>query len=276
LLGARKFSANGNIKLEEDPIIKEQIEVLYEILGDDIDDEIMQGFLIVCSRLVDNYGNHRTRELEKIFRTNTDDGKDCLKNSLKALSKSLGTYENYAFSYPVSIIPPNPIFPMLKMVGIENITKSVYRALDSKSKIRNSGELVEKYIMRTGKLPCAAPPKDPVLRSKPKFVHWCSYVKLPTPSDIQEGLQILPEWSDCKLRATIHSKNITDNTYMAYNGDRHDPNDKSLGFYGYFFELLTQDHPPLSGGEVQIKVFGEPMVAKLEKWCDKDNCWSMV
>ena len=61
---------------------------------------------------------------------------------------------------------------------------------------------------------------------------------------------------------------------MAYNGDWNDPDDKT--FHGYFFELLTQDHPPLPGGDVQIKVFGEPEVFKLEKWCDSDGCWNTV
>lgn len=264
--------------MDEDPIIEEQLGILDELLDGDVDNETLQGFLIICSRLVDNFGHHRTRELETIFRTSTDSGKACLKNSLKELSNKLGSYENYAASYPISIIPPRPAFPMLRIVGIESIAKFVYRVLDSRATIRGSGELVEAHIKRTGRLPNAEPPKEIVLRSKPSFVHWCSYVKLPTPEDAQHALQIKPEWSDCKLRATIQTKDIKNHSYMAYNGDRYDPDDadKVLGFYGYFFELLTQDHPPLLGGEVQIKVFGEPCVSKLEKWCDTKKAWDTV
>lgn len=264
--------------MEDDPITEDQIRVLSDILEGDIDNEILQGFLIVCSRLVDNFGHHRTRELEKIFRTNSDKGKTSLKDSLRELSKMLGSYDEYAGSYPVSIIPPVPAFPMLRIVGIENIAKQVYRVLDSNSEIRSSGEPVETYIKRTGRLPRAEPPKEPVLRSKPKFVHWCSYVKLATPKLTQDGLQIKSEWSDCQLRATLQTNDIKDHSYMAYNGDRFDPDDKEqiLGFYGYFFELLTQDHPPLFGGEVQIKVFGEPEVSRLEKWCNTNSCWNTI
>jgi len=264
--------------VEDDPITDEQIQILDDILEGDIDNETLQGFLIVCSRLVDSFGHHRTRELEKIFRTSTDKGRRSLKESLRELSKKLGSYDEYAVSYPVSIIPPLPAFPMLRIVGIENIAKQVYRVLDSNSKIRRSGELVESYIKRTGRLPKADPPKEPVLRSKPKFVHWCSYVKLSTPKLTQDGLQIKPEWSDCQLRATLQTADIIDHSYMAYNGDKFDPDDKeqAMGFYGYFFELLTQDHPPLLGGEVQIKVFGEPVVYKLEKWCNVNSCWNAI
>lgn len=262
--------------MNEDPITLEQIEILSEILEGDIDQGVLQGFLIMSSRLVDNFGHHRTKELVRVFRTDTDEGKSCLKRSLRDLSCHLGTYTEYAKSYPVSIIPPSPAFPMLKIIGIETITKYVYRVLDSKSKIRDTEELVENYIKRTGHLPWAKPPKDPVLRAKPKFVHWCSYVKLPTPTETQEALQILPEWSDCKIRATIKSDDIKGCAYMAYNGDRSDPNNDVLGFYGYFFEPLTQDHPPLAGGDVQINVFGDPKVHKLEKWCDINGCWVIV
>jgi len=261
---------------EDDPITAEQIQVLSEILGEKIEGNLLEGFLIVCSRLVDNFGHHRTQELEDIFQTKKDAGKRCLKNSLLALCNKLGSYENYALRYPVSIIPPKPAFPMLRMVGIEELSEFVYRILDSNSKIRESNELVEKYIIRTGELPWAKPPSEPVLRKKPKFVHWCSYVQLQTPREMQERLQILPEWSNCELRATLATRDIQEHAYMAYNGDHYDPDDKSLSFYGYFFEPLTQDHPPFPGGQVQIKVFGAPKVSMLEKWCHGEGSWNVI
>lgn len=262
--------------LENDPITTEQINILSMILGEDIEGDLLEGFLIVCSRLVDNFGHHRTHELEDIFQTNKEEGKSCLKKSLLALCKELGSYENYVLSYPVSVNPPNPAFPMLKILGVEKLSEVVYRVLDTSSRIKGSKELVEEYIIRTGELPWAEPPKEPVLRKKPKFVHWCSYVRFATPKDTQEGLQILPEWSNCELKATLATLDIREHVYMAYNGDHHDPDDESLGFYGYFFEPLTQDHPPLLGGQAQIKVFGAPKVLVLEKWCNKRGGWSIV
>ena len=262
--------------MEEDPITAEQIEVLSNILGEDIEGDLLDGFLIVCSRLVDNFGHHRTHELEKVFQTHKKEGRNCLKQSLIGLCHALVSYDNYAASYPVSIIPPKPAFPMLRIVGIERLAKFVYRVLDSNSQIRGSNESIESYIMRTGKLPYAEPPNAPVLRQKPTFVHWCSYLQFNSPEETQDNLQILPEWSNCELRATLSTKEIAEHTYMAYNGDHYDPNDKFLSFYGYFFEPITQDHPTLDGGDVQIKVFGAPTVSLLEKWHRETSQWQVI
>lgn len=262
--------------MHEDPITTEQIAVLSDLLEEPIQDDVLEGFLIMCSRLVDNFGHHRTHELARIFQTHKEEGKTCLKNSLLALTSRFDSYEKFAASYPVSIIPPRPVFPMMRIIGIENISKYVYRVLDSNSKIRDSEELVEDYIVRKGELPLAEPPAFPVLREKPKFVHWCSYVQFHTPQATQEHLQILKIWNNCELRATLSTRDITDHAYLAYNGDHHDPSNKSLGFYGYFFEPITQDHPPLEGGEVQIKVFGAPKVSLLEKWNNAEKKWKVV
>ena len=269
---------NGRISFvcQDDPITTEQIQMLSEILGEEIKGDLLEGFLIMCSRLVDNFGHHRTDELRDIFQTHREEGKACLKASLLGLCKELVSYQNFVSSYPVSIIPPNPAFPMLKIIGIENLSDFVYRVLDSNSRIRNTNERGQDYIMRTGRLPSALPPAGPVLREKPKFVHWCSYTKFSTPGETQDSLQILPEWSNCELRATLSTSDIREHAYMAYNGDHHDPDNEVLGFYGYFFEPLTQDHPPLAGGHVQIKVFGAPKVLMLEKWCGEKRAWDIV
>ncbi|MGQ8367379.1 hypothetical protein [Glaciecola sp. 1036] len=260
----------------DDPITNEQVQILSEILNEEITGQLLEGFLIMCSRLVDNFGHHRTNELRNIFQTHKKEGVACLKRSLLELSNVLKSYKDFTALYPVSINPPNPAFPMLKMIGIENIVDHVYRVLDSNSRIRGTDELVSEYIMRTGQLPFAPPPSAPVLREKPKFVHWCSYLTFATPSETQDALQILPEWSNCRLRATLPVATIREHAYMAYNGDHHDPKNKVFGFYGYFFEPLTQDHPPLLGGCVQIKVFGSPNVTVLEKWCEEKNRWYTV
>jgi hypothetical protein len=54
---------------EPDPITDDQVRVLFELLGGSVPEEELEGFLIVCSRLVDEFGGHRTRELADIFRT---------------------------------------------------------------------------------------------------------------------------------------------------------------------------------------------------------------
>ena len=67
---------------ENDPITVEQVQILSDILGETIEGDLLEGFLIMCSRLVDNYGNHRTIELEYIFQTHRYEGKRCLKKTI--------------------------------------------------------------------------------------------------------------------------------------------------------------------------------------------------
>ncbi|MFQ5544036.1 MAG: hypothetical protein ACE5FY_06760 [Nitrospiria bacterium] len=119
---------------------------------------------------------------------------------------------------------------MLKIMGIETLSKHLYRVLGSNSCVKASREPVENYILRTGELPYITPPTEPVLRKKPRMAHWCTYAKFSSPTDT------------------------------------HDPNNVDLHFYGYFIEPLAQDHSPLGSGEVQIMVFGKPKVVSFEKW----------
>ena len=56
---------------QHDPMLEEQIHVLVTLLGGPVSDAELEGFLIVCSRLVDEFGGHRTDELADVFRTYT-------------------------------------------------------------------------------------------------------------------------------------------------------------------------------------------------------------
>jgi len=54
---------------EDDPITRDQVETLVLLLEGLLTEKALEGFLIICSRLVDEFGNHRTEELSKIFKT---------------------------------------------------------------------------------------------------------------------------------------------------------------------------------------------------------------
>ena len=98
--------------------------------------------------------------------------------------------EAYERLYPVTVIPPNPAFPQLKILGIETIETCLYRVVDSNALVRGTSEFTKVYIQRTGRLPEVPIQAVPVLRSKPVY-HWCSYEKWDTPDITREALQIL-------------------------------------------------------------------------------------
>ena len=56
---------------EDDPVTRDQVAVLERILDGDVDDEALEGFLIVSGRFVDTFGAQRTDKLAEIFRTET-------------------------------------------------------------------------------------------------------------------------------------------------------------------------------------------------------------
>jgi hypothetical protein len=261
---------------EDDPITREQAETLALLLDGSLTEKALEGFLIVCSRLVDEFGNHRTEELSKIFRTNTPEGRCVLLRSLEYVNDWVGGMEAYKRLYPVTIIPPNPAFPQLKIVGIEMIETVLYRVMDSNAVVRGTSEFTKLYIQRTGRLPGVPVQTVPVLRSKPLY-HWCSYEKWDTPALTQAALQILPEYeNNCQLRVTIITSSLTESTFMAFNGDRYDPSDSKLRFYKYFYEPVTQDHPALTGGGVQVGLDGAPPVETLEEWDELSKTWNVL
>ena len=239
-------------------------------------EKALEGFLIICSRLVDEFGNHRTEELAKIFKTHKTEGRRALVTSLEYVNEWVGGMDSYLRLYPVTVIPPNPAFPQFKIIGIENIATYLYRAMDSNAVVRGSSESTRAYIQRTGKLPLVPNQTVPVLRSKPTY-HWCSYDKWSNPDTTRDALQILPEWhTNCQLRATIATSKVGSSAFVAFNGDREDPSNRDLRFYKYFFEPLAQDHPALAGGGPQIGLEGEPVVDSLEEWDETHKAWKTI
>jgi hypothetical protein len=276
---------------EPDEITDEQVRVLFTLLGSPVLDEELEGFLVVCSRLVDEFGGHRTQELADIFRTSTtSEGRDVLRQSLRYMNRWVGGLAGYESRFPVTIKPARPAFPLFKIVGIDRITPTLFRVLDSHATVGSSEEPVKQFIARTGRLPGVPRQVRPVRRSKPWF-HWCSYSAWESPSATREALQILPEWkSDCSLRASIPASHVSRSTFLSFNGDRPilltfdedpDPNKKHkrprrLKFVSYFYELLAQDHEALPGGGLQIGVAGAPRVSVLEEWSERQHKWNIV
>jgi hypothetical protein len=262
---------------EPDPITDEQVGVLFALLGGSVSDEELEGFLIVCSRLVDEFGSHRTRELEDIFRTSTPEGRDVLRQSLRYMNHWVGGLAGYESRFPVTIKPAKPAFPLFKIVGIDRIVPTLFRVLDSRKPVPATGEPVRQFIARTGRLPGVPRQVRPVRRSKPKL-HWCSYSVWESPSATQEALQVLPEWSDCSLRASIPASHVSRSTFLAFNGDIDQNEDKAkrLRFLQYFYEPVVQDHEPLSGGGLQVGVAGAPRVSILEEWSERQHRWNVV
>ena len=285
---------------EPDPITDEQVRVLFTLLGSPVLDEELEGFLIVCSRLVDEFGDHRTDELADIFRTSTTPaGRDVLRQSLRYMSRWVGGLAGYESRFPVTIIPARPAYPLFKIVGIDRIENTLFRVLDSRKTVGSPGEPVKQFIARTGRLPGVPRQVRPVRRSKPWF-HWCSYTAWESPSATREALQILPEWSDCLLRASIPASHVSRSTFLSFNGDRPillppdedpdpdlpsdedpDPNKKRekprrLEFVKYFYEPMAQDHESLPGGGLQIGVAGAPRVSVLEEWSERQHKWNIV
>ena len=260
---------------EPDPITDEQVGVLSELLSGAPSPDELEGFLIFCSRLVDEFGHHRTRELADVFRTTTPAGQAALRASLRDLRERVGGLDAYEADYPVTVIPPRPAFPLVRIIGIERIAPVVYRVLDSQAPVRGTRTTIQGFIARTGRLPAVPRQRRPVRRTKPRF-HWCSYRAWPDPATTREALQILPEWSDCALRATIPTAAIARSAFLAFNGDLQDPTNTRLKFVKYFLEPLAQDHGPLEGGGLQIGVAGAPRVALLEAWSDTAQEWRVV
>jgi hypothetical protein len=261
---------------EDDPITRDQAETLVLMLEGLLTEKALEGFLIVCSRLVDEFGNHRTEELSKIFKTHKPEGRRALVRSLEYVNDWVGGMEAYLRLYPVTVIPPNPAFPQLKIIGIETIEPYLYRIMDSNALVHGTSESTKTYIQRTGNLPSVPIQTVPVLRSKPIY-HWCSYEKWVSPDITRDALQILPEWhNNCQLRATISTANAADSAFVAFNGDREDPSNSNLRFYKYFFEPLAQDHPALGGGGPQVGLDGEPLVETLEEWDEAAKVWTTV
>jgi hypothetical protein len=260
---------------EPDPITDEQVRVLFELLGGSVSDEELEGFLVVCSRLVDEFGGHRTRELADVFRTWTPEGRDVLRQSLRYMNHWVGGVAGYESRFPVTIIPARPAFPLFKIVGVDRIASTLFRVLDSHASVRGTGEPVGQFIARTGRLPGVPRQSRPVRRSKPWF-HWCSYTAWESPAAAREALQILPEWrSDCSLRVAIPASYVSRSTFLAFNGDT-DPDNARLKFVKYFYEPVAQDHEPLPGGGLQIGVAGAPRVSILEEWSELQHKWNIM
>jgi len=263
---------------EDDPITRDQYDVLEGLMGDLLTETAVEGFLIVCSRFVEEFGDHRTAELARIFHTDRPEGKQALLQSLEHMCQWVGGMEGYERDYPVEIIPAKPAFPQFRIVGIENLSPVLYRVLDSTRTVtRENKEPLVDFIVRTGRLPPVPKQLAPVRRDKADF-HWCAYEAWPTPQVTREALQILPDWSDCRLRATLRTQDVAHSAYVAFNGDRHRPEkgERELHFYNYFYEPLAQDHPELPGGAVQIAVDGEPPVQTLELFDDESLAWRIV
>jgi hypothetical protein len=253
--------------MSEDPIHDEQLAIVESLLARTLSPQEYQGFLIIGNRFVDRFGNSRIGELAGIFQTDSPGGKKALAASLSRVAKDLGSYQQFLDMYPVIIIPPLPSYPLFPIIGVERIRDVVYRVLN-----RTSSDIP--YIKSTGRLPNRPKPSAPVLREAPR-AHWCSYKTWESPEETRGALQILPGWSDCEARAVLRTDAIKDSAFVPYSIDPNDAETKGLGFHGYFFEGITQDHDELSypGNAVQICVYGEPEVALLEEWNPTDRTW---
>ena len=260
---------------EDDPITRAQVETLASLLGEALTESALEGFLIVASRFVDEFGEHRTSELARIFRTDRLEGRRSLLASLEHVRAWAGGMEGYERDYPVTIIPPRPAFPQLKIIGIETFADRLYRVLDSRATAHSTGEPITAYVARTGRLPALPRQRRPVRRTKPRF-HWCSYEHWNSPDETRLALQILPEWSDCRLRAVLLTTSVRRSAYVAFNGDKEDPSDSRMRFYKYFYEPVAQDHPPYEGGGTQIGVDGAPRVHLLEAWNEHASRWDVI
>jgi hypothetical protein len=257
---------------EDDPILAAQLKTLQVLLADvSLTAQALEGFLVVCSRFVDAFGHDRVAELADIFQTQHLGGRRALLQSLTYTYRWVGGMQGYLTDYPVSIKPQKPAFPQFKIIGIESVAPQLYRVLDSKRKVYGSNELVKDYIVRTGRLPPVPRQSRPVRRTKPRF-HWCTYHQFNDPKSTQQALQILPQWSDCQLRALIPTNRVKRSAFVAFNGDSND----KLCFHQYFYEPLAQDHPPLIGGGPQIGLQGSPVVTGLAQYNGTLCCWEPV
>lgn len=261
---------------EDDPLTREQVNVLVALLDGMLTKKALEGFLIVSSRFVDEFGHHRTNELANIFKTDSESGKQALVRSLEHMHEWVGGMEGYEQEYPVTVIPPKPAFPQFKIIGIENLSDRLFRVFDSNSKVYPTEECMRDFIVRTGRLPSVPRQRRPVRRSKPRY-HWCSYNVWNDPESTRDALQILPEWgNDCKLRVSVLTVKVKSSAYVAFNGDKQDPSNSTLKFYKYYYEPHAQDHPPQTGGGTQIALEGEPIVDVMEQWDDSTQKWNKI
>jgi hypothetical protein len=263
-----------------DPITAAQVKTLASLLGEQWSEKARDGFLVISGRFVDDVGADRTRELGVLYRTHLLRGRVALRRSLEALLDSVGGLVQFEHDFPVFINDPERgslgVFPQLPILGIEEITSKLYRVMDSKAAVHETGELLRDFIMREGKLPYLEPPARFVLRKKPR-IHWCSYECYASPLATRSALQILSTWNtDCKLRATLSTAGLEGTAFVAFNGDSRYSDNTPGAFAGYFVELKAQDHPDLPGGGLQIGVVGGPAVAALEEWTDVENRWTTI
>jgi hypothetical protein len=248
----------------------EQLRIVEGLVGRSLTRAELEGFRIVYPRFIDRFGGTRLPELQNVFRTDLPPGRAALAASLRRVAERLGSYDAFAVRYPVTIIPPLPVYPLFPIVDIATFQSSVYRVLSS----TNLPALT--HIRDTGRLVPVPPPAEPVLRSVPRG-HWCAYEAWPNPNETRRALQILPEWSDCEARATLATSDIDGAAFVAYAVDPNDPETRGLAFHGYFYEGLTQDHDDAPydypGRAVQICVFGDPPVQVLEEWRTDSETW---
>ena len=268
---------------ENDPITADQVASLANLLGEEWSDKARDGFLVISGRFVDELGDHRTAELASLYKTDQPCGRLSLRRSLESLLDFVGSLRQFELDYPIFINDPQrgsvPAFPQLPVLGIAEITPTLYRAVDSKATVFGTKEPLRDFIAREGKLPYLPAPRSLVLRVKPR-IHWCSYERFETPAATQASLQILSKYgNDCQLRATLPTTDLDGSVFVAFNGDteyRDYQPGESMAFAGYYVEMKTQDHPELPGGGLQVAVFGSPKVAQLEEWVEAENRWSTV
>jgi hypothetical protein len=260
--------------LRDDPITQQQVRVFEQMIGSELSACAFEGFLIVASRLVTEWGEHRTEDFAVVFQTSTPTGRRVLRESLEDICLTTGGLSGFIDRWPVTINPSLPAYPMLRIAQYERVTPFLFRVMHSEQRMRDTGELIAEYIKRTGCLPRRPVYTEPVLREKPKL-HWCSNEAPASPDAARERLQILPEWgNNCFLVATISVSSLPDSAFVAFNGDERDPTDPNLKFYKYFYEPLACDHPPLLGGGVQVGLDGSPPVDRLHVWDEDHSTWS--
>lgn len=72
---------------DDDPISRDQYAIVEDIAGDLLTETAVEGFLIVCSRFVEEFGGHRTEELRRVFRTDQPEGRIALVRSLEHICR---------------------------------------------------------------------------------------------------------------------------------------------------------------------------------------------
>lgn len=255
---------------DEDEFEAEQRRIVEMLLDRPLDPREIEGFRIVYPRFIDRFGGSRLGELQRIFRTDTAEGKFGLAASLLRVADQLGSYDEFAANYPVTIKPPQPAYPLFPILHLSTFQPTVHRVLGS-----NNARALS-HIRETGRLPLIPQPQEPVLREPPQG-HWCAYESWASPEETGNALQILPKWSDCRMRATLDAVDLHGLAYIAYSIDPNDPDTRGLTFHGYFFEGVTQDHDDApyeyTGDAVQICVYGSPRVKYLEEWNAAATRW---